>query len=72
MKGFLNKKHAPSLCNDLEFHILENTPQKLILRSIGQSWFKISLNISLQQKVSLCAKWFHWILSEFTSLVNGD
>jgi hypothetical protein len=37
MKGFLNKKHAPSLCNDLEFHILENTPQKLILRSIGQS-----------------------------------
>jgi hypothetical protein len=27
---------------------------------------------SLQQKVSLYAKWFHWILSEFTSLVNRD
>jgi hypothetical protein len=27
---------------------------------------------ALQQKVSLYAKWFHWILSEFIGLVNGD
>jgi hypothetical protein len=27
----------------------------------------LSFVISLQQKVSLYAKWFHWILSEFTS-----
>jgi len=27
---------------------------------------------SLQQKVSLYAKWFHWILSEFIGLVDGD
>jgi hypothetical protein len=24
----------------------------------------------LQQKVSMYAKWFHWILSEFIGLVN--
>jgi hypothetical protein len=28
--------------------------------------------ITLQQKVSLYAKWFQWILSEFTGLVNKD
>jgi len=27
---------------------------------------------TLQQKVSMYAKWFHWILSEFISLVSGD
>jgi hypothetical protein len=27
---------------------------------------------TLQQKVSLYAKWFHWILSEFIGLVNKD
>ncbi len=27
---------------------------------------------SLQQKVSLCAMWFHWMLSEFNGLVNAD
>jgi hypothetical protein len=27
---------------------------------------------SLQQKVSLYTKWFHWILSEFIGIMNGN
>jgi hypothetical protein len=27
---------------------------------------------TLQQKVSLYTKWFHWILSEFIGLMNMD
>jgi len=30
------------------------------------------LVFTLQQKVSLYAKWFHWILSDFIGLVNKD
>jgi hypothetical protein len=32
----------------------------------------VSSTDSLQQKVSLYTKWFYWILSEFTDLVNMD
>jgi hypothetical protein len=31
---------------------------------------KYNQNQALQQKVSLYAKWFHWILSEFLVLVT--
>jgi len=38
---------------------------------IGPSVIMSSTN-SVQQKVSLYTKWFHWIVSEFTSLANMD
>jgi hypothetical protein len=35
--------------------------------------WKNNVNVQTQQqKVSMYAKWFHWILSEFIGLVNGD
>jgi hypothetical protein len=45
---------------------------------LGPKEVELDLQISaiiiatLQQKVSLYLKWFHWILNEFIGLVNKD
>jgi hypothetical protein len=39
---------------------------------ITNIWSFIRLIRSLQQKVSLYAKWFHWIMSEFISYKEWD
>jgi hypothetical protein len=44
----------------------------LIGSDIKKSQRQFSCIGSLQQKLSLYAKWFHWILSEFIGLVNKD